>query len=91
MTKQIENHGTVDHEGIVIELTQEAWPDTAFEMPGQPEVFRAEGVDSDGNKYRITWLVKKSIIDAPETERPDDLSLFCNWAQPTDVQLVEEA
>ena len=67
------DHGTVEHEGKILELTQEAYPrGGSFPVPGGATYsgnwYEALAVDAEGNEYRVIWT--------------DGDSESCDWGKP---------
>ena len=44
-------YGTVEYNGMTLELTQQPYLDGTKEFPA----YRAYAVDESGNEYRVTW------------------------------------
>ena len=76
---KMSDHGTVEHKGKTLELTQEAYPTSgSFPVPGGETYsgnwYEAHAVDADGNDYRVIWT---------EVDRDrEDASEACDWDNP---------
>lgn len=91
------DYGSVTHEGLIINLTQEAF----IHRDG---IYRANGEDDAGNVYQIEWATTRQWDDEMEAAREarsrgdfsgsavlDDESHACDWERPLIVDLIESA
>ena len=86
-----DSHGTVNHNGITIYLTQDAY---CF----NDGVYAAAGKDVAGNVYEVRWNTTQAWDDACEAAKNGDITGFvedeshaCDWDEPYQVELVESA
>lgn len=77
-------YGTVEHNGKIITLTQQAFAEN-FGTNGQVAYY-AHGVDADGNDYKVIWQTTKEWDEAQAAATPDEYSSLlddesnaCDW------------
>ena len=86
--------GTVDHQGAVLALTQQAY----INNHGTDGAVRyyAAAIDTDGNDYQVAWdtteawnACEAAFRADPENAAPnDDESLACDWAHPAEIRAL---
>ena len=86
-----DSHGTVNHNGITIYLTQDSY---CFSYG----VYAAAGKDVAGNVYDVRWNTTLAWDDACEAAKNGDITGFaeddsnaCDWDSPYSVELIESA
>ena len=77
----MEDYGRVEFGGRWYTLTQDAWY-TLTDACGNVW-YQASAVASNGNIYIVIWKATH-----PEAENEDEV---CDWDEPYDVMLIEEA
>lgn len=65
--------GDVKHNDRIVHLTQQAYLAGTKDQP----VYRANGVDDEGNDYRVTWTPYDNFMEF------DDESDCCDWDKYT--------
>ena len=84
-------HGTVNHNGAELELTQEAYCSNWGE-------YRATAKDAEGNEYEVIWSTTQAWDDEqaafkadPEnyvSSIADDESNACDWENPIEIRSI---
>ena len=84
-------YGTVEHNGTVLALTQQAYAENHGTDGGVR--YYAAAIDAEGNEYRVEWdttaawdaITKAYWADPENAPTPDDESLACDWTAPAAV------
>ena len=83
--------GTVDHSGVELALTQDAYVENHGTDGGVR--YYAKAVDAAGNEYLVAWdttaLWDERCANAEETgDHLDDESAACDWAAPAEIKAL---
>ena len=83
-------YGSIEHNGQVLALECQAYADDD-PRDVKRTVYCAPAHDGAGNRYEVFWGLKPEIEALPPDERPEEESLYCDWADPERVELIESA
>jgi hypothetical protein len=78
---EMDHHGTVEYEGKVFLLMQDAYCDSDFSQGTQLTAWKAHAIDREGNDFLVMWYPVEGY------ERFEDESDCCDWRKP---YIVEE-
>lgn len=98
--KMAKENGTVEYQGKTIYLTQQAHADNTYRDGRNGDlVYRAHGIDTNGNEYRVEWETTAEWDDHQSRDEYhdhngadtcgwcEDESNACDWDSPSRVDI----
>ncbi len=77
------DYGKVNFKGLEITLTQGAYPEYMSNSTEPNNWMVANGIDKNGNEYRVEFKLKEEYED--QQEEVDDLEILFDFENPTEV------
>jgi hypothetical protein len=79
----MKDYGKVNYKGVEITLTEDAHWEYMSNSTEPDNWMVANGIDKDGNEYRVEFKLKEEYED--QREEIDDLEVLFDFENPTEV------